>query len=552
MICARAIRSCSTRWPISFKSLDAISVVDLACGAGSTVRALGPHLPARQHWDLVDNDHRLLTVACSGKFTGDIRLNAVPLDLSSNFEAALDGTKDLITISALLDLVSEDWLDRFTRHVAAHALRVYAALTYDGRIELSPADPLDAAITSAVNAHQRTDKGFGPALGPSAAAAAISKFKALGYSIVHGNSDWTIGTADQEIQHELLAGWAAAASEIKSLPRADIDNWLAQAKNRGQRTRFNNARGSCRLLCHAKRHALSRQVAIEQHIVFDLVQPHRHALGLIGPIERRQLDPGTSGAQHDGRDGYMQPIETSRRDKPRHGISTALDQHSPHPYSVSAATIADGAIFPSSAGRVMTLDAGRRRGLRSFCGDQQTANPVLGKQPCLGSEAPPRIDDGTHGLRTRDMPDRQLRVIGQRRSNADHDNIDQRAQPVQMFDAGRTVDVLGVTGRRRDPTVERLADLPDNHQIVHHPVPQRAEQIRPGLRQMLLSCTKKLDKALPRIGRSKFAGGEIAELHGEIRFSLVINATIGHSIPKIHLISGGMISGLSVFHERAQ
>ena len=88
-----------------------------------------------------------------------------------------------------------------------------------------------AAITSAVNAHQRTDKGFGPALGPSAAAAAISKFEALGYSIVHGNSDWVIGTADQEIQDELLAGWAGAASEIKALPRPDIDNWLVRRKN---------------------------------------------------------------------------------------------------------------------------------------------------------------------------------------------------------------------------------------------------------------------------------------------------------------------------------
>jgi hypothetical protein len=29
----------------------------------------------------------------------------------------------------------------------------------------------------------------------------------------------------------------------------------------------------------------------------------------------------------------------------------------------------------------------------------------------------------------------------------------------------------------------------------------------------LLSFTKMLDKALPRIGRSKFAGGEIAKLH---------------------------------------
>ena len=215
---------------VSFKSRDAVSVVDLACGAGSTVRALRPHLPARQTWDLVDNDPRLLTVACSGQFGDDVRLNAVPLDLSSNFAAALDGAKDLITISALLDLVSEDWLDRFTRHIAARASRVYAALTYDGRIELSPADPLDAAIRSAVNAHQRTVKGFGPAVGPSAAALAISNLKTLGYSIVNGNSDWAIGTADQEIQDELLAGWASAASEVKSLPRADIDSWLERRR----------------------------------------------------------------------------------------------------------------------------------------------------------------------------------------------------------------------------------------------------------------------------------------------------------------------------------
>jgi hypothetical protein len=213
-----------------FKLRDAISAVDLACGAGSTVRALSSHLPARQRWDLVDNDQSLLTLACSGKSTGDVRLNAVPVDLSGNFEVALDGTKDVITISALLDLVSETWLDRFAREIAARALPVYAALTFDGRIDLSPADPLDAAIASAVNAHQHTDKGFGPALGPSAAAAAISKFEALGYSVVQGTSDWVIETVDQEIQVELLTGWATAASEIEALPRSNIDYWLVRRK----------------------------------------------------------------------------------------------------------------------------------------------------------------------------------------------------------------------------------------------------------------------------------------------------------------------------------
>ena len=220
-----------------FKSHDAVSVVDLACGAGSTVRALSPHLPTRQHWDLVDSDQRLLALACGGKSIGDVRLNAVPLDLSGNFEAVLDSTKELITISALLDLVSETWLDRFARTIAAHGLPVYAALTYDGSIDLSPADPLDATIACAVNAHQHTDKGFGPAMGPSAAAAAVSRFEALGYSVVHGSSDWSIGTADQEIQLELLAGWAAAAREIEALPHGDIDDWLARRKDKvGART----------------------------------------------------------------------------------------------------------------------------------------------------------------------------------------------------------------------------------------------------------------------------------------------------------------------------
>ncbi len=211
-----------------FRSRDAVNVVDLGCGAGSTIRALGSHLPARQHWDLVDSDQHLLALACSGNASADVRLNAVPLDLSGNFEAVLDATKHLITTSALLDLVSETWMDRLVHHVASHALPIYAALTYDGRTDFSPSDPLDAIITSAVNAHQRTDKGFGPALGPFAAAAAISRLEAVGYSIVQGHSDWQIGAADHEMQRELLSGWAHAAREIEALPHHDIDDWLAR------------------------------------------------------------------------------------------------------------------------------------------------------------------------------------------------------------------------------------------------------------------------------------------------------------------------------------
>ncbi|MBR0787630.1 class I SAM-dependent methyltransferase [Bradyrhizobium manausense] len=214
-----------------FRSHPSLGIVDLACGTGATLRALAGRLPAQQRWDLVDNDPLLLATAGSGSSPGRIDLNPIELDLTTGFEGVLNGRIDLVTTSALLDLVSDEWLARLVHCTRANALPVYAALSYDGRITLSPSHPLDAAVVSAVNAHQQTDKGFGPALGPSGAAVAISRFEEIGYSVTSGISDWAIGPGDQNMQAELLDGWAAAASEIRALSRADLDHWLNDRKN---------------------------------------------------------------------------------------------------------------------------------------------------------------------------------------------------------------------------------------------------------------------------------------------------------------------------------
>jgi SAM-dependent methyltransferase len=214
----------------SFKSHPALRVRDLACGSGSTLRALHGRFPGRQHWDLVDNDPDLLALARSGKVGKNVVLSAVRLDLNRDLEAALGVSVDLVTVSALLDLVSQPWLDRLLDEIAARALPVYAALTYDGRAELSPADPLDTAVVSTVNAHQRTDKGFGPALGPAAAASAIAGFESRGYAVVSGSSDWVIGSDDHVMQAQLLDGWASAARDMGTLSETDVADWLARRK----------------------------------------------------------------------------------------------------------------------------------------------------------------------------------------------------------------------------------------------------------------------------------------------------------------------------------
>jgi SAM-dependent methyltransferase len=204
----------------------AITVVDLACGTGSTLRAIAARLPARQSWRLVDNDLSLLARAAPSQPISGRTVNTIPIDIAHDLEAALDGPVDLVTTSALLDLVSDPWLTRFATESAVRLLPVYAALTYDGRITFDPHHTLDAAIVEAVNRHQRGDKGFGSALGPLAAAAAVREFEAIGYTVAHGPSDWLLEPQDRRIQTEFIAGLAAAAREIGSLPLADVIGWV--------------------------------------------------------------------------------------------------------------------------------------------------------------------------------------------------------------------------------------------------------------------------------------------------------------------------------------
>ena len=64
------------------------------------------------------------------------------------------------------------------------------------------------------NRHQRGDKGFGPALGPDAAAATERIFAHLDYRLTKSASDWRIEPGRAELQRALVDGWLAAALEI--------------------------------------------------------------------------------------------------------------------------------------------------------------------------------------------------------------------------------------------------------------------------------------------------------------------------------------------------
>jgi len=204
-------------------------IVDLGCGTGSTLRALAPRLPGRQDWRLFDNDFDLVARAAAIAPPATVTVTATPLDLSRDLEASLDGSIDLITASALLDLVSESWLEQLVVEILARSIPLYAAISHDGRIEIVPSDPIDTTIVAAVNLHQRTDKGYGPALGGTSASFAITRLKSFGYSVIHGTSDWVLEPHDCDVQMELFSSWAATARQTGQAP-VDTSNWLARRR----------------------------------------------------------------------------------------------------------------------------------------------------------------------------------------------------------------------------------------------------------------------------------------------------------------------------------
>jgi hypothetical protein len=206
-------------WAVPRPSLH---VVDLGAGTGANLRRLAPALGPAQRWTLVEIDPALAEAAAPGlpPFARHRRL-----DLARDLEALADDPADLLTASALIDLVSAGWLRRLAELRRRAGCALLVTLTYDGRTAWDPPDPLDAELRALVNRHQRTDKGFGPALGPDAAPALAAMLAGEGAPPRVAPSDWRLGPGDRPIQRALLDGYAAAAASLDPARAAEIAAW---------------------------------------------------------------------------------------------------------------------------------------------------------------------------------------------------------------------------------------------------------------------------------------------------------------------------------------
>jgi hypothetical protein len=110
-------------------------------------------------------------------------------------------------------------------------------LTYNGRVTLDPPLPLDGTVIGLVNAHQGRDKGFGPALGPSACARLVQLGDTIGFSVDVAQSDWLLDSDETDLQVALTQGWTAAALEQAAALRGPEDLSLMTSIRQWQQER---------------------------------------------------------------------------------------------------------------------------------------------------------------------------------------------------------------------------------------------------------------------------------------------------------------------------
>jgi SAM-dependent methyltransferase len=210
---------------------DGLVIRDLGCGTGSMGRWLAPRLNGPQHWVLHDRDPDLLALAAEQ--TPRTSADASPVTVATQQSDIADLTEDslagtsLVTASALLDVLTRDEVEALAAACAGAECPALLTLSVTGRVELTPADPLDAEISDAFNAHQRR-KGPGRRrlLGPDAVPAASEAFTWHGATVRVLASPWRLGGEQTALTAEWLRGWLNAACEQRPHLVSRADTYL--------------------------------------------------------------------------------------------------------------------------------------------------------------------------------------------------------------------------------------------------------------------------------------------------------------------------------------
>ncbi len=215
-----------------------LEIHDLGSGTGSMPRWLAPQLPGPQRWVLHDHDPALLAVAarrCAGLRDAHgqpVAIETRTTELGRLRPADLAGA-DLVTASALLDLLTAAELDGLAAACADAGRPALLTLSVAGHVELDPPDPRDREFAAAFDAHQRRTVAGRRLLGPDAPEVAAATFARHGLHVRSADSPWRLGPDRAELTAHWLRGWVAAAAEQRPDLRGTAAGYLADRLRAG-------------------------------------------------------------------------------------------------------------------------------------------------------------------------------------------------------------------------------------------------------------------------------------------------------------------------------
>ncbi|MEN8651926.1 class I SAM-dependent methyltransferase [Streptomyces sp. 21So2-11] len=186
---------------------------DMGCGTGSMMRWLAPQLPGKQKWVLHDHDADLLALAAERAPRDTPGGSRVEVSTECGDLASLTAgdlaEATLVTASALLDVLTAEAVQGLVRTCTDAGVPALLTLSVVGRVDLTPADPMDSVIGSAFDLHQRR----GGLLGPNAVSVASEAFIREGATVSTFESPWKLGYDERALTAQWLRGWVDAACQ---------------------------------------------------------------------------------------------------------------------------------------------------------------------------------------------------------------------------------------------------------------------------------------------------------------------------------------------------
>jgi hypothetical protein len=229
-----------------------LRLVDLGTGTGANARALAPVIGGDQDWLLIDNDPALLGFCAAEHIawatregygvekqpgavviraeTACWRFTAQQYDLASELARCLAEPFDALTLSALADLASANWIDTLAVQLERRRVPLLSSLMVDGRRQWQPPAAADALVREAFAAHQRRDHGLGPALAGAAPVYLGARLAAAGYAVATAPSDWQVGSDQPALLAAVLEAERSAAGAARPEAAAAIALWAEERR----------------------------------------------------------------------------------------------------------------------------------------------------------------------------------------------------------------------------------------------------------------------------------------------------------------------------------